>query len=203
MAGSGDPQLETLIAAQKEIINATWNIERRSSGGPVGGRRQGGRRRRRPSCATARRADDARAGAAVGLPGAAADRRLRPGPRRGRPARDAGGVGGDVDGPRGAAARTARRRRRRSRTRWRRSRGCCRRRRRSGAGRCAQQASGASGNGGGRQGQDLSALFDKELQRQQRTNYETRSQIEERPDAEAARTARSIGSAISRGGRRT
>ena len=46
----------------------------------------------------------------------------------------------------------------------------------------SQQANGASGNGYGRQGQDLSALFDKELQRQQRTNYETRSQIEERPD---------------------
>ena len=30
---SGDPQLESLIAAQKEIINATWNIERRSAAG--------------------------------------------------------------------------------------------------------------------------------------------------------------------------
>ena len=39
----------------------------------------------------------------------------------------------------------------------------------------AQQAGAAMG-GLGRQGQDLSALFDKELQRQQRTNYETRSQ---------------------------
>ena len=46
----------------------------------------------------------------------------------------------------------------------------------------SQQANGASSGGSGRQGQDLSALFDKELQRQQRTNYETRSQIEERPD---------------------
>jgi hypothetical protein len=34
----------------------------------------------------------------------------------------------------------------------------------------------------GRQGQDLSALFDKELQRQQRTNYENRSSSESRPD---------------------
>jgi hypothetical protein len=47
----------------------------------------------------------------------------------------------------------------------------------------AQQANGASGGGYGRQGQDLSALFDKELQRQQRTNYETPSQIEERPES--------------------
>jgi hypothetical protein len=35
-----------------------------------------------------------------------------------------------------------------------------------------QQANGG-GNGSGRAGQDLSALFDKELQRQQQTNYET------------------------------
>ena len=45
----------------------------------------------------------------------------------------------------------------------------------------AQQA-GASMGGLGRQGQDLSALFDKELQRQQRTNYETRSQTDVRAD---------------------
>ena len=52
----------------------------------------------------------------------------------------------------------------------------------------AQQA-GASMGGLGRQGQDLSALFDKELQRQQRTNYETRSQTETRADKEAGESA--------------
>ena len=45
-----------------------------------------------------------------------------------------------------------------------------------------QSANNSSGGGSGRQGEDLSALFDKELQRHQRTNYEARSQIEERPD---------------------
>jgi hypothetical protein len=49
-----------------------------------------------------------------------------------------------------------------------------------------QQQAGTSAGGMGRQGQDLSALFDKELQRQQRTNYETRSQIEERADRQTA-----------------
>ena len=44
-----------------------------------------------------------------------------------------------------------------------------------------QQSNGASSGGNGRQGQDLSNLFDRELKRQQRTNYETRSQIEEQP----------------------
>ena len=52
-----------------------------------------------------------------------------------------------------------------------------------------QQANGASSGGSARQGQDLSALFDRELQRQQRTNYEQRSRIEERPDQQNADTA--------------
>ena len=52
----------------------------------------------------------------------------------------------------------------------------------------AQQAGAAMG-GLGRQGQDMSALFDKELQRQQRTNYETRSQTETRPDRQESETA--------------
>ena len=40
----------------------------------------------------------------------------------------------------------------------------------------------------GRQGQDMSALFDKELQRQQRTNYETRSQTEDASRSPGQRT---------------
>ena len=32
-SGGGDPQLDALIQAQKDIISATWNIERRSGGG--------------------------------------------------------------------------------------------------------------------------------------------------------------------------
>ena len=52
----------------------------------------------------------------------------------------------------------------------------------------AQQA-GASMSGLGRQGQDLSALFDKELQRQQRTNYETRSESETRADRQEGESA--------------
>src|SRR3954471_20544695 len=44
------------------------------------------------------------------------------------------------------------------------------------------QGSAGSGSGGNRAGQDLSALFDKELQRQQRTNYETRAAAEIKPD---------------------
>ena len=39
----------------------------------------------------------------------------------------------------------------------------------------ARQQQAAGGGGSGRSGQDLSALFDQELRRQQKTNYETRS----------------------------
>ena len=35
--GHGAPQLESLIAAQKEIISATWNLERRSRRRTIGG----------------------------------------------------------------------------------------------------------------------------------------------------------------------
>ena len=33
MSGMASEQIETLVAAQKEIINATWNIERRAASG--------------------------------------------------------------------------------------------------------------------------------------------------------------------------
>ena len=67
-------------------------------------------------------------------------------------------------------------------------RGCCRRRPRSAGARWRSRPA-AAWAALGRQGQDLSALFDKELQRQQRTNYETRSQIETRPDREESESA--------------
>src|SRR5262249_32268010 len=44
-----------------------------------------------------------------------------------------------------------------------------------------QQQTG-SGNGSNRSNYDLSTLFDKELQKQQQTNYETRSSAEQRED---------------------
>ncbi len=56
-----------------------------------------------------------------------------------------------------------------------------------------QQAAG--GGGSGRSGQDLSALFDQELRRQQRTNYETRSSARQRnatPESEALARVREL-----------
>ena len=67
----------------------------------------------------------------------------------------------------------------------------------------AQQANGAGQRRRTAQGQDLSALFDKELQRQQRTNYETRvAGRDSGRISENSRTARSIASAIWRSARR-
>src|SRR5204863_9003572 len=45
-----------------------------------------------------------------------------------------------------------------------------------------QQAIGGGGSNGNRSEQDLSALFDKELQRDQKTNYENRPSVETRPE---------------------
>ena len=47
----------------------------------------------------------------------------------------------------------------------------------------SQQQNSGGGNGGNRQSQDLSNLFDRELKRQQKTNYETKAQVETQPEA--------------------
>ena len=46
-----------------------------------------------------------------------------------------------------------------------------------------QQQNSGGGGGGNRQSQDLSNLFDRELKRQQQTNYETKAQVETQPEA--------------------
>ena len=181
MAGSGDPQLETLIAAQKEIINATWNIERRSTAG-----RSSADVKAVSQAQTELRDRVAKMIRESGRPSTFQVPQQIGGfnPGRRRPAgADAVGVAvtsmglaaqqlglektkeaiphemAALQGLLQAQAEIHRR-------------------------QVAQQQASGSGNGGGRQGQDLSALFDKELQRQQRNNYETRSQIDQRPDAD-------------------
>ncbi len=193
MSGMASEQIETLIQAQKEIINATWNIERRAGSGA-------GRSSDDITAIAAAqtelktRAEEiasrtGRGRGAIRFP----QQRLRPfdGAQgrqgQGRPASDPVGAAisamtraiDQLEGQRtsqalphemaalqGLVQAQAEVRRR----------------------EVAQQ-SGASMGGLGRQGQDLSALFDKELQRQQRTNYETRSQTESRPDRRESETA--------------
>jgi hypothetical protein len=180
-AGSGPngAQIETLIAAQKEIINATWNIERRSGAG--------------------RSADDVKAVAdaqaelkaraeQMGMP-----RRLRgpvrpplqivpqqPPTSRQPPADPVGdavqAMGRAVEQLQGQKTGDALPHEMAALQALLRAQAEIRRR------EVMRQQANSGAGGSGRQGQDLSALFDKELQRQQRTNYESRSQVEERPD---------------------
>ena len=181
MAGMAGDQIDTLIAAQKEIINATWNIERRAAAGAGrssnditsiadaqaelkgraeqiasrGARSRGGFRLPRQIGPMRQPAAGRQGGdpvsAAISAMGRAVDQ------LHGQRTGDA--LTHEMAALRGLLQAQAEIRRRE-----------------------VSQQSGAGAGGLGRQGQDLSALFDKELQRQQRTNYETRSQLETSPD---------------------
>jgi len=180
MAGANADQIEGLIAAQKEIINATWSIERRAASGA-------GR-------------SSADIAAIAGAQNELKARAEQMAPNRGRPARyplqvqppagPAGVVrqnrtadpvstaisamGRAVDHLQGQKPADALTHEMAALQALLQAQAEIRRRE-------VGQAS-AGGAGMGRQGQDLSALFDKELQRQQRTNYETQSRAEQGPD---------------------
>jgi hypothetical protein len=179
-AGGSDPQLESLIQAQKEIISSTWNVERRSQAG--------------------RSADDVKAIAAAQaelksraenqlMSRSSRGRGRAPAPQRqvaGEPQRRqaAGDPIADALDAMGRALQQLQTERTRDALTHEmaalngllQAQAEVRRR------QVTQQANGASGAGSNRAEQDLSALFDKELQRQQRTNYETRPSIETEPD---------------------
>jgi hypothetical protein len=179
-AGASDPELDGLIQAQKEIIASTWNVERRAQG--------------------ARSTEDVKAIAAAQAElRARAEKQLMtrttrtrpqapapeqrmpvPNPPRGSgddPAASAVGAMGkafdqlttdhtkealphEMSALNGLLQLQAEVRRRQ-----------------------VSQGAGSGNAWGNRQGQDLSALFDKELQRQQRNNYETRAAAELKPDS--------------------
>lgn len=177
--GAAAAQLESLIAAQKEIINATWNLERRSSAG--------------------RSADDVQAVAqaqaelkakAEQIAGAsrrfrspyAPQRQMTQPPRRDRPS-GTDGVGAAIDAMTRALEQLHGQRTRDALPHEMAAlRGLLQAQAEIRRRQVQQSANGAGQGGTSRLGQDLSALFDRELQRQQRTNYESRSQIDERSD---------------------
>ena len=196
MSGMASEQIETLVAAQKEIINATWNIERRAASGA-------GRSASDVTAIAAAQAElrsraeqmasrTGRGRGVIRFPQQLTPPRQAPGGQslrqaQGRPQSNPVGAAisamtraiGQLEGQRtgealphemaalqGLLQAQAEVRRR----------------------EVAQQA-GASMGALGRQGQDLSALFDKELQRQQRTNYETRSQSDTRADRQEGESA--------------
>jgi hypothetical protein len=177
LGAAGGQQIENLIAAQKEIIAATWNIERRAEAGR--------------SAADVKAIEQAQAelktkaeqliSRTTRRRGPGAERIAQPPRPQPRPAgadpvgqaieamtravqqlqtqKTADAIPHEMAALNGLLQAQAEVRRRQ-----------------------VSQQTGGGGNGISRSGQDLTSLFDKELQRQQRTNYEQRSQVEERPD---------------------
>jgi uncharacterized protein DUF4175 len=185
-SGASDPQIDSLIQAQKEIIASTWNVERRSQ--------------------AARSSDDVRAIAAAQAElKARAEQQLMPRGSRSRartpapqqvlqgPPQTRAPAGDPVATAVGAMAKaidqlTSERTKDALPHEMIALNGLLQlqaevRRRQ------VSQGSAGSGFGGNRAGMDLSALFDKELQRQQRTNYETRDAAEIKPDKPDASTS--------------
>jgi hypothetical protein len=183
--GGGDPQVESLIDAQKEIISATWNIERRAAAGRsaddmkavaqaqaelrtrverlVAGSR--GRRGREFVPQQIGQRPPPRQGSGAGDPMAAALEAMTRAVEQLASGRTRDAIPHETAALNGLVQAQSEIRRRQV---------------------AQQQANGSGGGFGNRQSQDLSALFDKELQRQQRTNYEQRSQVDERPEQQQA-----------------
>ena len=176
---AGDPQLESMIAAQKEIISATWNIERRSGAGRSDADIK--------SVAAAQAELKARVervlGAARGrrgrefLPQRIAQQPSQSRPAAGDPVANAAeAMSRAIEQLSAAKTRDAITHEMTALNNLLQAQAEVRRR------QVMQQQANGGGRGGNRQTQDLSALFDKELQRQQRTNYEQRSQVETREE---------------------
>jgi hypothetical protein len=178
--GASGRQIEELVSAQKEIIIATWKLDRRSA---AGASEQDIR-----AVARAQAELRARVEQALGR-GGPSGRDPRPPLQRQVQLPGRAGQSGGGDAMRAAAEAMARAERALEATRTGealpaemdalnqllKAQADVRRR------QVTRQQQAGGGNGFGRQSQDLSALFDRELQRQQQTNYETRSRAEQRP----------------------
>ncbi len=159
MAGGGNGgDLDSLIQAQKNILNATWNLLRRAAAGrsdadvKAVAAAQGDVKARAQAQSAGRRGQRggedpmALAAAAMGRAGEALQRKRL---------QDA--VPHEMEALSQLGRALAENRRRE-----------------------VSQQRGAGGGGGNRSTQDLSALFDRELLRQQQTNYENRQSTSER-----------------------
>ena len=174
--GMSGTQIDSLIAAQKEIISATWNLERRASAG--------------------RSAEDLKAVAEAQAELKARAEQLGSRGRRGRgffpqqvvtPRGNGGGASSrDPVGAAITAMTRAIEQLHESKTaealphEMEALQGLLRAQAEVRRQQVMQQSASAAGQGGtSRTDRDLSALFDRELQRQQRTNYETPQQASE------------------------
>jgi hypothetical protein len=179
-------QLDGLISAQKEIISATWNLERRSSAGKSATDVKG--------VADAQIELKARAERAAG---AQQQRRRFGGFLKQLPSggQQAPGGGGDPVAQAVEAMGKAAQELQNLKTSGAiphemaalnallRAQAEIRRRQVS-----QQQSQGGAGFGN-RQTQDLSSLFDRELKRQQKTNYENKSEVETRAESDQKESA--------------
>jgi hypothetical protein len=181
--GAAGAQIDGLVAAQKEIINATWNLERRSGAGrsPEDIRAVG-----EAQAELKARVEQLLAAGRRGSRGFFPQQIVRPPRTEGR-----GGspdpVAAAVDAMTRALEQLKQERTADALTHEMaalqgllRAQAEVRRR------EVMQQSASAAGQGGtSRTDRDLSALFDRELQRQQRTNYETPRQSTETPKRES------------------
>jgi hypothetical protein len=179
--GASGRQIEELVAAQKEIIIATWKLDRRAA---AGASEQDIR-----AIARAQAELRARVEQGLGRGGGSAGREPRPPAPRQVQLRGRGPQAAGDDPMRKAAEAMTRAQSALEATRTGealpaemdalnqllKAQADIQRR------QVTRQQQAGGGNGFGRQSQDLSTLFDRELQRQQQTNYETRSRVEQRP----------------------
>jgi hypothetical protein len=184
--GAAGTQIDALIAAQKEIINATWNLERRAAAGRSAADLK--------SVATAQAELKQRAGQMAGRSSSRRGSRERQQVVTPRGSTMASEDRGDPVSAAIEAMALALRQLEAQRTgeaiphEMAALQGLLRAQAEERRRQVTQQRAG-SGSGSGRQGEDLSALFDKELQRQQRTNYENRAQVEETPQQQTDASA--------------
>jgi hypothetical protein len=186
MAAATGTQLEGLIASQKEIISATWNLERRAGAGrsavdvknvadaqaelksraeeAAGAQRQ---RRRIGQEAPQRRAAQPQDPVSAGDPVRDAVDAMTRAVQQLQTLKTAEAIPHEMAALNALLQAEAEIRRR----------------------QLTQQQSNGGSYGGGRQGQDLSSLFDRELKRQQKTNYENKAQIESTPETTKSRSA--------------
>jgi uncharacterized protein DUF4175 len=178
--GGGDPQIESLIEAQKQIISSTWNVERRAQAG--------------------RSADDIKAIAEAQAEAKAraehlAARSRRPRTRGAFPQRTApepqasrepadDPIAEAVDAMEKALQQLGADRTKDALAHEMAALNGLLRAQAEVRRRQVTQGANGSGSGGNRSEQDLSALFDKELQRDQRTRYENRPSVETRQEDE-------------------
>jgi hypothetical protein len=170
-SGGSGTQIDSLIAAQKEIISATWNLERRSGAGRSAEDLEAvGRAQMELRSRAERMLVSGRRGIRGGLP----PQQVQPTTPPGRIAGGADHVGAAVEAMGRAAEQLERQQtagalphEMAALQALLRAQAEVRRR------QVLQQSAGAGGGGSSRSDRDLSNLFDRELQRQQRTTYET------------------------------